>query len=169
MAEQGSDKVRDEFLSESQEIVEQLNRDLLAIAQASQTRDPGGEGMRVDPDLINSAFRAVHSLKGLAGLSGVEQMMHLSHHLENLLDSLRLGKVPLTPAALDLLFEAIEHYQLISAEVAEHGLHAANGPSALIDDFVTRVNEAAAASGMFAKPTTTQVHKKPAASSSKSP
>src|SRR4051812_9352331 len=131
MAEQGSDKVRDEFLSESQEIVEQFNRDLLAIAQASQARDPSGEGMRVDPDLINSAFRAVHSLKGLAGLSGVEQMMHLSHHLENLLDSLRLGKVPLTPAALDLLFEAIEHYQLISAEVSEHGLHAANGPSVL--------------------------------------
>ena len=163
MAEQGSDKVRDEFLSESQEIVEQLNRDLLAIAQASQTRDPGGEGMRVDPDLINSAFRAVHSLKGLAGLSGVEQMMHLSHHLENLLDSLRLGKVPLTPAALDLLFEAIEHYQLISAEVAEHGLHAANGPSALIDDFVTRVNEAAAASGVFAKPAVSQSQKKAAA------
>jgi len=160
MAEQGSDKVRDEFLSESQEIVEQLNRDLLAIAQASQTRDPGGEGMRVDPDLINSAFRAVHSLKGLAGLSGVEQMMHLSHHLENLLDSLRLGKVPLTPAALDLLFEAIEHYQLISAEVAEHGLHAANGPSALIDDFVTRVNEAAAASGVLVKPSSAQVQKK---------
>ena len=163
MAEQGSDKVRDEFLSESQEIVEQLNRDLLAIAQASQTRDPGGEGMRVDPDLINSAFRAVHSLKGLAGLSGVEQMMHLSHHLENLLDSLRLGKVPLTPAALDLLFEAIEHYQLISAEVAEHGLHAANGPSALIDDFVTRVNEAAAASGVFAKPAVSPPQKKAAA------
>ena len=144
MAEQGSDKVRDEFLSESQEIVEQFNRDLLAIAQASQTRDPSGEGMRVDPDLINSAFRAVHSLKGLAGLSGVEQMMHLSHHLENLLDALRLGKVPLTPAALDLLFEAIEHYQVISAEVSEHGLHAANGPSAIIDDFITRVNLGAA-------------------------
>ncbi len=144
MAEQGSDKIRDEFLSESQEIVEQFNRDLLAIAQASQTRDPSGEGMRVDPDLINGAFRAVHSLKGLAGLSGVEQMMHLSHHLENLLDALRLGKVPLTPSALDLLFEAIEHYQVISAEVSEHGLHAANGPNALIDDFVTRVNIAAA-------------------------
>ena len=155
MADQGSDKVRDEFLSESQEIVEQLNRDLLAIAQASQTRDPGGEGMRVDPDLINSAFRAVHSLKGLAGLSGVEQMMHLSHHLENLLDSLRLGRVPLTPAALDLLFEAIEHYQLISAEVAEHGLLSANGPSVLVDDFVTRVNQAAAY-GEPAKPSSGQ-------------
>lgn len=143
MAEQGSDKVRDEFLSESQEIVEQLNRDLLAINSASQHRDPSGEGSRVDPDLINSAFRAVHSLKGLSGLSGVERMLHLSHHLENLLDALRLGKVALTPTVMDLLFEAIEHYQLICAEVAEQGLMAASGPSPLVEDFVARVNRAA--------------------------
>ncbi len=147
MAEQGSEKLRDEFLSESQEIVEQLNRDLLAIADACLGRDPSTEGIRVDPDLINSAFRAVHSLKGLAGLSGVERMMHLSHHVENLLDALRLGKVLLTPHVLDLLFEAIEHYQLISAEVADHGLLAASPPSALVDDFVNRVNRAANAEG----------------------
>ncbi len=143
MAEQGSDKVRDEFLSESQEIVEQLNRDLLAVADACLGRDPSTEGIRVDPDLINSAFRAVHSLKGLAGLSGVERMLHMSHHVENLLDSLRLGKVLLTPHVLDLLFEAIEHYQLICAEVADHSLQAASQPSAIVDDFVARVNRAA--------------------------
>lgn len=143
MAEQGSDKVRDEFLSESQEIVEQLNRDLLAIADACLSRDPATEGIRADPDLINSAFRAVHSLKGLAGLSGVERMLHMSHHLENLLDSLRLGKVLLTPHVLDLLFEAIEHYQLIFAEVVDHGLAAASAPNGLVDDFANRVNRAA--------------------------
>src|SRR5262245_34897702 len=121
MAEQGSDKLRDEFLSESQEIVDQLSRDLLAMHGVSQRSDPTGDGLRGAPDLINSAFRAVHSLKGLAGLSGVERMMHLSHDLENLLDALRMGKVQLTPAVLDLLFEAIDHYQGICAEVAEHG------------------------------------------------
>jgi two-component system chemotaxis sensor kinase CheA len=153
MAEQGSDKVRDEFLSESQEIVEQLNRDLLAIADACLGRDPSTEGIRVDPDLINSAFRAVHSLKGLAGLSGVERMLHMSHHVENLLDALRLGKVLLTPHVLDLLFEAIEHYQLICAEVADHGLHAASPPSVLVDDFVSRVNRAAnTAAALLTKP-----------------
>ena len=53
MAEQGSDKVRDEFLSESQEIIEQLNRDLLAIADACLGRDPSTEGIRVDLSLIH--------------------------------------------------------------------------------------------------------------------
>lgn len=143
MAEQGSDKLRDEFLSESQEIVEQLNRDLLAMHAASQRHDPSGEGLRVDPDLVNSAFRAVHSLKGLAGLSGVERMMHLSHDLENLLDALRMGKVQLSPSVLDLLFEAIDHYQGICAEVAEHGISAGSAPNRTIDDFIRRVNLAA--------------------------
>lgn len=143
MAEQGSDKLRDEFLSESQEIVEQLNRDLLAMHTASQRNDPSGDGLRVDPDLINSAFRAVHSLKGLAGLSGVERMMHLSHDLENLLDALRMGKVQLTPSVLDLLFEAIDHYQAICAEVAEHGIAASVATNRVVDDFIRRVNLAA--------------------------
>lgn len=143
MAEQGSDKLRDEFLSESQEIVEQLNRDLLAMHTASQRNDPAGDGLRVDPDLINSAFRAVHSLKGLAGLSGVERMMHLSHDLENLLDALRMGKVQLTPGVLDLLFEAIDHYQGICAEVAEHGIVAGSAPNRSTEDFIRRVNLAA--------------------------
>lgn len=88
--------------------------------------------MRVDPDLINSAFRAVR----FTGLGTVQHQADATchHHLENLLDSLRLGKVALTPEVLDLLFEAIEHYQLISGDVADHGLGAGSGPSPLVND-----------------------------------
>ncbi len=143
MAEQGSDKLREEFLSEAQEIVEQFNRDLLAMNNASQRHDPMGGGLPVEPDLINSAFRAVHSLKGLSGLSGVDRMMHLSHDLENLLDALRMGKVQLTPSVLDLLFESIDHYQAICADVAAHGLAAGAVGSRAVDDFIRRVNIAA--------------------------
>jgi two-component system chemotaxis sensor kinase CheA len=143
MAEQGSDKLREEFLSEAQEIVEQFNRDLLAMNNASQRHDPGGGGLPVDPDLINSAFRAVHSLKGLSGLSGVDRMMHLAHDLENLLDALRMGKVQLTPSVLDLLFESIDHYQSICADVAAHGLAAGAVSTRSVDDFIRRVNNAA--------------------------
>src|SRR5579862_4555591 len=114
-----SDKARDEFLSESQEIVEQLNRDLLAIAAVDKA--PGGGAGRIDPDLINDAFRAVHSLKGLAGLFGVTRMTQMSHHLENLLDALRLGRLALSSAVLDLLFEAVELFQIIIAETGAQG------------------------------------------------
>ena len=55
--ERPPDRVLQELVSEAHEIVETLNRDLLAL-------DAGG-GTSPDPEVLNSAFRAVHSLKGL--------------------------------------------------------------------------------------------------------
>ena len=60
----------------------------------------------------------MHSLKGLSGLFGVTRMTNLSHNLENLLDSLRLGRVELQPATLDLLFEAVALFNRIVGETA---------------------------------------------------
>jgi len=105
MADSG-DRAREEFLSEAQEIVEGLGRDLLAL-------DEGLRASRLDPSLINDVFRAVHTLKGLAGLFGATRMASLSHELEELLDKLRLGKVDLTAAVLDLLFRSVQLYGLI--------------------------------------------------------
>ena len=131
-----SDKAFQEFLSEAQETVENLNRTLLAL-------DAG----KVDPDLVNDAFRAVHSLKGLSGLFGVTRMTTLSHTLENLLDSLRLGRVVTTPEILDLLFEAVELYGRVMAATSEG--RPIDFPE--IDGFVQRVDEAARA-GARAQP-----------------
>src|SRR5262245_15989911 len=100
MPEGPSDKALQEFLSEAQEIIETFSRDLLTL-------DEGRAQGRFDPEVVNDAFRAVHSLKGLSGLFGVQRMTSLSHNLENLLDSLRLGRIELTPRILDLLFEAV--------------------------------------------------------------
>lgn len=102
----GGDRAREEFLSEAQEIVEGLGRDLLAL-------DEGLRIDRLDPSLINDVFRAVHTLKGLAGLFGATRMASLSHELEELLDKLRLGKVDLTAGVLDLLFRSVQLYGLI--------------------------------------------------------
>ncbi len=102
----GGDRAREEFLSEAQEIVEGLGRDLLAL-------DEGLRAARLDPSLINDVFRAVHTLKGLAGLFGATRMASLSHELEELLDKLRLGKTDLTAGVLDLLFRSVQLYGLI--------------------------------------------------------
>ncbi|EYF00345.1 chemotaxis protein CheA [Chondromyces apiculatus] len=97
------DRARDEFFSEAQEIVEGLGRDLLALDEAVRAN-------RVDPDLINDIFRAVHTLKGLAGLFGATRMATLSHELEEVLDNLRLGRIDVSPVVLDMLFRSIELY-----------------------------------------------------------
>ena len=86
-----------EFLAEAEEIVESLNSDLMRLA--------GSE--KADPGLLNNIFREAHTLKGLSGMFGFTAMTSLSHNLENLLDSLRLGKIELSPSLIDLLLEAI--------------------------------------------------------------
>jgi two-component system chemotaxis sensor kinase CheA len=131
MSEKPSDKALQEFLSEAQEIVETLNRDLLAL-------DSQREAGRYDPEYINDAFRAVHSLKGLSGLFGVARMTALSHTLESLLDSLRLGRVTITPEILDLLFEAVEIYGRI-IEATSHGREPV---SVDVDGYLARIDRA---------------------------
>ncbi len=103
-----NDSVREDFLSEAQEIVETLSRDLLLLEQGQK------EG-RNDPDLLNDIFRAVHTLKGLAGMFGLSALSNLAHTLENLLDDLRLGRVDITQDALDVLFDGVERIQRLLA------------------------------------------------------
>src|SRR5580692_8890613 len=109
----GGDKARDEFLSEAQELVDGLGRDLLQL-------DEGLKRGRVDAELVNDVFRAVHTLKGLSGLFGATRMAGLSHELEDVLDDLRLGRIELAAPVLDLLFRAVSLYvALLAAEKGE--------------------------------------------------
>jgi two-component system chemotaxis sensor kinase CheA len=129
MADMG-DKAREEFFSEAHEIIEGLSRDLLQL-DGSRGKGP------VDPELVNNIFRAVHTLKGLAGLFGAARMSALSHELENVLDDLRLGKIELTQSALDLLFRGVTIYGRILA--VEKGSR--SDPLADIDDFLRELAE----------------------------
>ena len=108
-----SDKAREEFFSEAQEIIETLSRNLLSLDQSIKAGTS-------DPSLINEAFRAVHTLKGLAGLFGAARLGALSHRLEDVLDDLRLGRVELGQDVLDVLFGAVEAYtRILQAEKAD--------------------------------------------------
>ncbi len=109
MAEPG-DRAREEFLSEAQEIVETFSRNLMSLDTSVR------EGA-ADPTLVNESFRAVHTLKGLAGLFGAQRLATLSHRLEDLLDDLRLGRAPLGLETLDVLFSAVDAYgRLLASE-----------------------------------------------------
>ncbi len=121
-----------EFLSEAQDIVETFSRQLLEI-----DRQIGSSG-EYDPDLLNGAFRSVHTLKGLSSLSGISEIGGLSHGLENTLDALRLGKIAIDQPALDLLFEAVELFsRLLATDAGERGASAAGRDD--IDEFLARL------------------------------
>jgi two-component system chemotaxis sensor kinase CheA len=90
-----------DFLAEAEEIIDQLSLDLVGLSDFSETDD-------YNPDLLNSVFRGAHSLKGLAGMFGFLEIAELAHNLENLLDSLRLGKITLSQTVMGVLFDAME-------------------------------------------------------------
>ncbi len=90
-----------EFISEAEGILERTFEDL---SELQERRYGGGE---VDPDLVNGIFRSVHSLKGLAGLFGMDAINDLAHHLEDILDGLRLGRISLGSPVIGLLDEGV--------------------------------------------------------------
>ncbi len=99
-----------EFVAEATEIIETLSRDVLILDQQ--------RGHEPDPDRLNAIFRAAHSLKGLAGMFGVEGLAHLAHRAEDVLDGLRLGKLPLDDGLLDALLEALDVFQAQLADLS---------------------------------------------------
>lgn len=124
-----------DFLAEAEEIVDQLGNDLGSLGDCAES----GE---CNPDLLNSIFRAAHSLKGLAGIFGFGEIGELAHNLENLLDSLRLGKVELTPVTMNVLFDAMDLLGRLVRGAGEGQIDASGIP-----DMVARINACATSTG----------------------
>ncbi len=119
-------KVNTEFIAEAQEIVDALNRDLIAAEAESRL----GE---VDPDRVNNLFRSAHSLKGISGMFGLDAVSRLAHALESVLDAMRLGRVALDAAALDVLFSCVERFGILIAAASEGVEADAAGLASIID------------------------------------
>ncbi|HEY4485837.1 MAG TPA: chemotaxis protein CheA [Nitrospiria bacterium] len=90
-----------EFVAEAEEIIEGLNRNLLAMeAEKDKTA--------VRPDTLNAIFRAAHTLKGMSGMVGLTKVSEVSHKLEDMLDRLRMGKLSVSRPLMDTLFEGLD-------------------------------------------------------------
>jgi two-component system chemotaxis sensor kinase CheA len=104
------DRARDDFLSEAQDLIEALGKGVTRLDETA-----GAD----DPELLNEVFRSVHTLKGLSGLFGAGGLAALAHEVEALLDAVRLGRVPVERAAIDLLYESVDRFtQMLAAERA---------------------------------------------------
>ncbi|MFT3842027.1 MAG: chemotaxis protein CheA [Myxococcaceae bacterium] len=100
-----------EFVAEANEILEGLSRDLLTLDEQ--------RGEEPEPDLLNSIFRGAHSLKGLSGMFAQEKLSGLAHQAEDLLDALRLGKVPLNDELVDALIDTLDLFTALLATAGE--------------------------------------------------
>jgi len=86
-----------EFINESNEHLESLEPKLLQLE-----KEPN------NLELLNDIFRSFHTIKGASSFLGLTQIINLSHKLENVLDSLRRGKLKATSEIIDLLFKGTD-------------------------------------------------------------
>ncbi|MDP2344513.1 MAG: chemotaxis protein CheA [Deltaproteobacteria bacterium] len=131
----GLDRSLREFIAEATEIVEHLEQGLAVI------HDEKKRGKNA-PAMLNEVFRHAHSLKGLAGMFGVETMGKLAHQMESLLDGLRLGKLPLDDDLLEILYACADAFSTLLAAVADSR---PNDPALapLVDGLVRRIQRKA--------------------------
>src|SRR5471030_785812 len=89
------DELKKTFFVESNEQLETMETGLTDLREGSGSNDT-----------INAVFRAVHSIKGGAGIFGYERLVEFSHVFENVLDAIRHGNLAASPDAIDVLFAA---------------------------------------------------------------
>ncbi len=94
----------DTFLQESAEHLSTIESGLLKL-----TASPG------DAELLNSIFRAAHSIKGGAGAFGLSDVVKLTHALENLLDRMRNGLAKPGSESVAIMLRAADFLKVLTA------------------------------------------------------
>lgn len=85
------------FIAESRDLLDEMERGLFVL---EKTPD--------DPELLNSVFRAAHTIKGSAGLFALEAIVAFTHTTENLLDALRKGEVAVNAELINDLLQVVD-------------------------------------------------------------
>ena len=64
-----------------------------------------------DEESVGALFRAMHTIKGTAGMFNFDEVVHFTHIAENLLSEVRDGKVALTEELIDIFLKVKDHTQ----------------------------------------------------------
>ncbi|MCA2970976.1 MAG: chemotaxis protein CheA [Acidobacteriaceae bacterium] len=97
-----------DFISEAREHLEMIEVELLRLEQAPQNPEP-----------IHAIFRSFHTIKGLAGIFNLTSTRDLAHEVETLLDLVRNGALPATPALVDVVLACADRLGAIVNLLAE--------------------------------------------------
>ena len=85
------------FLEEAKELIQNAETALLALDEQA-----------ADEDTINGLFRAMHTLKGSAGLFSLDSFVRFAHQMENLIMRVRDGELTLGEEMVGALLQALD-------------------------------------------------------------
>jgi len=104
------DDLMPEFLAEAREHLSDIEADLLAIEEA---------GADIDEELVNTVFRAAHSIKGGSSFLGLNKIKELAHKAETVLDMVRSRQMVPNPEVTNILLAAFDKLRDMINNAAE--------------------------------------------------
>jgi len=113
--------ILNDFLTESGELLDELDADLVTL---EETPD--------DEDLLNRIFRALHTIKGSASFLAITNLVNFAHAAEDALNVIRKGEVVVDERIMDAMLKSVDilRRQLEQVEASEDP---EAGPEALIE------------------------------------
>lgn len=117
-----NDDIVKEFLIESYENLDQLDRDLMKLE-----KDPASQ------ETLDSIFRTIHTIKGTTGFFGFCKLQSITHAGESLLSRLRDGEIKLSPDVASGLLAVGDAVREMLASIEATGKDGENGHQRLIE------------------------------------
>ncbi len=127
-----SDDIVKEFLVESYENLDRLDRDLITL-----------EKNPTDREVLGSIFRTIHTIKGTSGFLSFDKLGAVAHVGENLLGQLRDGELQLNREITTALLMTVDAVRQMLASIEASGVEGERDDSALIAR-LTRLQQAVA-------------------------
>jgi len=85
------------FIEEASDLLKALENGLIEL-----------EDRPTDFELVNEIFRAMHTIKGSAALTGMTDISDFVHHAEDLLDQIRHETIDVNPDIIDILLKSTD-------------------------------------------------------------
>jgi two-component system chemotaxis sensor kinase CheA len=123
------DEIVKEFLVESYESLDRLERDLVSLE-----KDPH------EKETLASIFRTIHTVKGTSGFLGYTKLEAVAHVGENLLSKLRDGLITFNPELASALLATVDAVRYMLGQIETTGDPGERDYRELIEQ-LTRLNE----------------------------
>src|SRR4051794_9268065 len=111
----GFEQLKITFFEECNELLQSLEDGLADIREGTS-----------DEDTVHAIFRAVHSIKGGAGVFGFSELIEFAHVFETVMDEVRKGNLATSPDVVDVLLRANDTLADL-VEMARKGKAVAHG------------------------------------------
>ena len=110
MIDDSMQEIVNDFIQEALELLDSLNENFIELEKNPE-----------DKEILNTIFRAAHTVKGSAGFLGFQNIVELAHSAENILNKLRQGEITLTSEMTDYLLKTMDVLRSMIVTVSETG------------------------------------------------